>query len=1772
MAFTACAVEDSPEPILRIETGGHSSLVTSLAWHPNGRELWSAGMDKIVRVWKLTNDGKFVGKSEESIRVPIGPGPRGQIDCIAFSSDGRWLAIGGYANLSYGAASFRDPGVHAPSTSVQLLEMGAIYLLDRTDNSFRRFEGHKGIVRSLVFVRAADGSEQLISAGDQLSAGDQSDEKGNKGSLRIWDVATGKQVDDVLLPELPKGRPSLAAIRPLAPDARMQVLASWGNDKMYHWESLKSRQFGTYLDGKNNNQMVSGRDSNWVATASFDEAAREGKLTFWNINSAGIPERDPLRVVRFPRSGDEVFLPLGVTLFAGSPDGKEDHIAVAISAIKTSAIGKWTADRFQLRVLTLPAIGGTSMEIVRKDLWRVDSSGVDVPEIAATLKGRHLAISGNPNREISVIAISDLLKKNVQSQQLIGLGSVAQRISFVEREGSLGLRIVEKSFAIASQPSKYIFDFQKSRIDAIESTPWGESKPDSPGWTIGQNNLQLTVINQGRVVQKMSVPGEHRVTASHFTSPVKETGVPLLIVAAERKGQPWLGVFDVKDGALKREFNAHTGMILSIAVSRDSRLLATASSDQTIALWDLSDIETILRPRSTIKGVTLVDKDHMVEVHSIQESEAVNLPLKLGDQLLGYFEPTRPSQFRTWPKVLEKDDILWKQKAGTKITVRRQRGVEVADVLVTFDQLTDERKPLFQLMITQKDNRGSRQWIGWSALGPFDASDAEIRQRLGWHFNVPRPKAPIAFAPLDQYPNQYQPGFLSKSVREVGRPSDKVSSIWLDPQMNMQVSEAEQLNKSGMPIVRQLPQLVTVQINNASFPAEMISNIRLLVDDEGQGEFHPNGRDCWLFDSFELVEWTRGTHRLRAELETRTVPSRKYVVESQLVYVPIRPTIEPSLRPIAMTKELTANMKTVVKPGQAGLPIDVVLVRIKDDGEREVVKAWETSQQNNKELSIELPLELNIGRNQFIVEAQNKGVTEDTKPLEFATWKFDINRVARDMNPPNIELTTLQDLSDSHRDTITLGSGEYVVASEKVILSGTIHAIENLTTATIAGESMSGFVSNAKADFTFQVPLLLKPGNNAIRIASKTDSSPESTLEIHVMFRQPLPDVEMAQPIGSQAVEALLSPSTIRLKALFKPGPNVRPIFVRAMVNGLQLEQPMAVDLKVGEIQGEIPLRLGLNTLQLQLSNDTGAQAQSTPLSFYYQPTPVIDNLQVPGEIDGAVFDIRLSGQAATPIERLLMDGREIPQSKWQSEQSGTKFTLNVSSLPWQSELRQCSLAVFASGIAKPAITIMDMPKRRLPALPPTLAFLSPSDSASVTSELVNIEYLVRSTATVSNVELLHDGQPVPISPVVPIQDGDDSVLRQQVSVRLRAGTNVFQLVAENKDGLSSRSLTMNYVPSPVEIELDSLASIDQPDTNQRLSLRPDGTWRLDKPVETSQNLIRGRIRWNYRDDVAIKESSSQVWISVNGFKQAVRLQASSPNSLERQFVGKVHFFRAKDNVIEVMATDLRRISSAKKVVKVDCQSPELPRQRLHLVIIGVGDQSEEDAVLVKDAVASLAGTELRPFTSKFLFNSPAFTECIGYGPYTRRETTPGRIKTILYGVSRAIQQSQTRDPADDVMLVYFRGGEQVDMGGQFYLTTQQARNAAEADLLRTPIQLNDLAVSSEYLANFVNHCPGTHLLLLDVTRSAHSQSVANNCFVPGAATFRYAWLRGGDVPADARLISAWQVTPQSSRLNQIEGQLSVQHARLSKLYQDAVHYENDVPDVLRELVLGGSK
>jgi hypothetical protein len=81
----------APVPYPRIETGGHTAVITRVAVDQDGRWLVTASEDKTARVWDLRT-----GSLERILRPPIGEGVEGRLYAVALSPDGSRIALGGF--------------------------------------------------------------------------------------------------------------------------------------------------------------------------------------------------------------------------------------------------------------------------------------------------------------------------------------------------------------------------------------------------------------------------------------------------------------------------------------------------------------------------------------------------------------------------------------------------------------------------------------------------------------------------------------------------------------------------------------------------------------------------------------------------------------------------------------------------------------------------------------------------------------------------------------------------------------------------------------------------------------------------------------------------------------------------------------------------------------------------------------------------------------------------------------------------------------------------------------------------------------------------------------------------------------------------------------------------------------------------------------------------------------------------------------------------------------------------------------------------------------------------------------------------------------------------------------------------------------------------------------------------------------------------------------------------------------------------------------------
>jgi WD40 repeat protein/serine/threonine protein kinase len=256
--------EDGATRIWEADTGrllntliGHKGPVTGLRFHPDGGTLVTVGLDGTLRVWNLV---------DRSADPPVIRKPTVRFHCVAVSSDGKRLAVGG----SDGAVRLWDTATWVEQPALR---------------------GHAGDVLSVKFgpdsVRLASGSRDH--------------------TARLWDSATGKAL--AVLPV------HLDAVFALDFSADGRALASASLDRSVRvtdvatgLESLTLLGHGDFVTG-----VAFGPDGKTLASTSWDQTVRLWDLSAGRSHRVWRGHSGPVRAA--------AFAPHGGALATGSMDG-----------------------------------------------------------------------------------------------------------------------------------------------------------------------------------------------------------------------------------------------------------------------------------------------------------------------------------------------------------------------------------------------------------------------------------------------------------------------------------------------------------------------------------------------------------------------------------------------------------------------------------------------------------------------------------------------------------------------------------------------------------------------------------------------------------------------------------------------------------------------------------------------------------------------------------------------------------------------------------------------------------------------------------------------------------------------------------------------------------------------------------------------------------------------------------------------------------------------------------------------------------------------------------------------------------------------------------------------------------------------------------------------------------------------------------------------------------------------------------------------------------
>ena len=529
------------EPILCLNDAGHTAGVRALAFSPDSKRLYSAGMDKVVYVWRLpelvpdTADGTkgaYVEpwSRESAIRWEIGRGLRGSIYSLALAPRGEVLAIGGYG---------------ARGTS------GEIIRLDPRSGAFQPpCRGHLQSIAALAF--SADG--------EWLASMDLA------GQAMVW--PNGKQPVRLTRPDAESYQQPIVeflARRPFRPLAAVgtrlvalpqYVAADRGvTPEIVLYRATTGQRERVLAAGHEAaiRALAASADGRWLASADERE-----NLCVWDLGEAApAPHRfaQSLPVISL------AFAPRGDILLAGSAvaEGKSE-----------SQLQLWN--------------------VAKRALHRAFPLQGPVYAVAASPDGKRIAYSGAGGNDIMVRR----LDREEEPLRLLGGHSVLGA-AFAPQGGRYAF-CYELLGTTRAVPARR---FDPAALRPPVRIPAGAAPPPWPGpqprgdWHGALDRLHngVEIHFRNRLLGIVALDAEKQGVAETFCWVPDENGqAEALAVGSDLQCGVYLYGLSPPSLPLPllRYFRGHHDAVTSLAVSADRKYLLSGSRDGTVRYWPLA--------------------------------------------------------------------------------------------------------------------------------------------------------------------------------------------------------------------------------------------------------------------------------------------------------------------------------------------------------------------------------------------------------------------------------------------------------------------------------------------------------------------------------------------------------------------------------------------------------------------------------------------------------------------------------------------------------------------------------------------------------------------------------------------------------------------------------------------------------------------------------------------------------------------------------------------------------------------------------------------------------------------------------------------------------------------------------------------------------------------------------------------------------------------------------------------------------------------------------
>ena len=700
--------EDESLPWLVMNTGGHTASVQGLAFAPDGKRLYSAGLDKVANVWDVTSAVRALRRTfllERTLRWQIGRGLRGAINALAVASNDGLVAIGGY-----GATG----------------GLGEILLIDPVQNRLiKTLHGHSQTVASLSFSH--DG--QWLASVDV------------EGRALLW--KRGEWTSTVLSKtDREVYGDEQAAIIKKHPKLRPLTMPLVGNDTYVVLPSFQGVDDQGRLQWKLRKQQLSNPEQvetlgpihfglvTALATSAdgrqFASADSFGALHLWQtgpqVTSQALnPERMVLSLA---------FTPDGKTLVAG-----------------TAATGQPAKSQVQL------------WDLAARQIRARQELSAHVFACAVSSDGKYLAHGGGANHEVYV----GRLDAFPESTTLRGQGRRVVKAAFTNQAGytiGFGTSLTEPAFNNYG-PVQRSFNPVTLDLSGEAAAPDNFRTVEATlgEWAIARRTDGLLQLSRnGQPAGVMPLDRRIEGSARCYCWLTDEAGKPIAVaVGTDTQNSIYVyGLADQGECPIWRHLRGHHDLLSSVGVSTDGKYLVSGSTDGTVRLWSLAEIAK--GPTLTSRwGAEFAVDNGVLKVTSAESAGPLFFNgVRTGDtlNLIKWHDGKQIHTLDNAADILARlKDLSW----ATQVHFEFARGEKP---LSPFQRLP-AWQPLATLFVGATD-----EWAMFTPEGYYDAS-ANGHTLFGWHVNRGLDKLPD-FYRADQFRRRLERPELMERLLEGG--------------------------------------------------------------------------------------------------------------------------------------------------------------------------------------------------------------------------------------------------------------------------------------------------------------------------------------------------------------------------------------------------------------------------------------------------------------------------------------------------------------------------------------------------------------------------------------------------------------------------------------------------------------------------------------------------------------------------------------------------------------------------------------------------------------------------------------------------------------------------------------------------------------------------------------------------------------------------------------------------------------------------------------------